>query len=108
MKEEKIIYFILIVLFLLFFYGIFSIAAKRLQLKKYSRIELGMLEEEMLNIMGGGYNKSLLKNGSVKYEWRLNGTSSSAGGVRSYSGVKKVDIYCKEGEVIEVRPYNVH
>ena len=70
-----------------------------------------MKESEMLSIMGGGYNRSLLKNNRIKYEWRINATSTGVSnrGVssRSYSGVKKVDIYTKDGYVEEVRPYNV-
>ncbi len=57
--------------------------------------------------MGGGYNKSSLKNNRFKYEWRMNATSYGQYGVRSYQGVKKVDIYIKDGVVEEIRPYNV-
>lgn len=70
-----------------------------------------MSEDEMLSIMGGGYNKSLLKNNRVKYEWRINATSSSYSSkgfsTRVYNGVKKVDIMVKDGLVEEVKPYNV-
>jgi len=81
------------------------------QLQRYWEIQIGMSEYEMLDIMGEGYNRSLLKNNRVKYEWRINATSygSSYKGVsvRSYSGVKKVTIYTKDGYVEEVKPYNV-
>ncbi len=72
-------------------------------------IELGMSEEEMLDIMAGyKYNKSLLKNDRVKYEFRFTNSSSySYRGYRTYQGVRKVAIYCKSGIVEEVRPYNV-
>ena len=67
------------------------------QLQRYWNVEIGMPEEEMLDIMGEGYNRSFLKNNRVKYEWRINATSvgSSYKGTsfRSYSGVKKVTIY---------------
>lgn len=66
-----------------------------------------MPEDEMLSIMGDHYNKSLLKNGRVKYEWRIRASSHSVYGVRFYSGVRKVSIYVKDGVVEEVRPYNV-
>ena len=73
--------------------------------------QLQRYEEEMLDIMGEGYNRSFLKNNRVKYEWRINATSvgSSYKGTsfRSYSGVKKVTIYTKNGFVEEVKPYNV-
>ncbi len=81
------------------------------QLQRYWNVEIGMPEEEMLDIMGEGYNRSFLKNSRVKYEWRINATSvgSSYKGTsfRSYSGVKKVTIYTKNGFVEEVKPYNV-
>ena len=81
------------------------------QLESYWDIEIGMSEDEMLSIMGEGYNRSLLKNNRVKYEWRIEATSygSSYKGMsaRSYSGVKKVTIYIKNGYVEEVKPYNV-
>ncbi len=71
------------------------------QLQRYWNVEIGMPEEEMLDIMGD----------RVKYEWRINATSvgSSYKGTsfRSYSGVKKVTIYTKNGFVEEVKPYNV-
>lgn len=82
------------------------------QLQRYWNVEIGMPEEEMLDIMGEGYNRSFLKNNRVKYEWRINATSvgSSYKGTsfRSYSGVKKVTIYTKNGFVEEVKPYNVY
>ncbi len=82
------------------------------QLQRSEEIQIGMPEREMLSIMGDGYTKSLLKNNRVKYEWRINGRSygSSYNGVsvRSYSGVKKVGIYVKDGLVEEVRGFNLN
>lgn len=70
-----------------------------------------MKEKDMLEIMGKGYNRSLLKNNRVKYEWRINassyGTSYKGVSARTYSGVKKVTIYTINGYVEEVRPYNI-
>lgn len=90
----------------------FSIGNKKVkQLKKYWEIEIGMSEYEMLDIMGNGYNRSLLKNNRAKYEWRINassyGSSYNGVSVRNYSGVKKVVIYTKDGYVEEVKPYNI-
>ena len=66
---------------------------KQQQLKRYWDITLGMSEHEMLSIMGYGYNRSLLKNGRIKYEWRINassfGVSTKGFSSRTYSGVKK-------------------
>lgn len=77
------------------------------RLRNYEKIYLGMEENEMLRIMGGHPNKTLFKDGRIKYEWRINGSSISQGSVRFYSGVKKVSIYVKNGLVEEVRPLNV-
>ena len=78
------------------------------QRNKIDSITLGMPEAQMLEIMGGRYNKSLLKNNRIKYEWRYsNGHSYSCKGFRTYSGVRKIDIYCKDGFVEEVKPYNI-
>ena len=91
--------------------GIYVLNRKRKQLKRYLRIEIGMPENEMLLIMGDGFVRSLLKDNRKKYEWRMNATSTAVShngiSVRSYDGVKKVDIIVKDGYVEEVRPYNV-
>lgn len=73
------------------------------QLKKYKKIRVLMSEYDMLQIMGKGYKKSSLKNNRCKYEWRINASGSGS----SYRGVKKVDIYVKNGLVEEIRPYNI-
>lgn len=81
------------------------------QLQRYWDVEIGMTEDEMLDIMGDGFNRSLLKNNRKKYEWRINarsyGTSYKGVSTRTYAGVKKVTIYTKDGFVEEVKPYNV-
>ena len=86
-------------------------AKKRAKLRRYKNIQIGMPEDEMLSIMGKGYSRSLLKNNRTKYEWRIKASSTgySSGGVstRTYTGVRKVDIYCKDGYVEEVKPYNI-
>lgn len=78
---------------------------------------LGMSEHEMLEIIdrtfyGGKHNKSLLKNNRVKYEWRISngisqGFSYKGFSTREYTGVKKLDVYCKDGVVVEIKPYNL-
>lgn len=83
----------------------------REQLDRYWDVQIGMSEIMMLNIMGEGYDRSLLKNGRVKYEWRINassyGTYYKGFSTRNYTGVRKVTIYTKDGFVEEVKPYNV-
>lgn len=109
MESLSIVMFVvlLIVIIISIYLGI----KKTRQLQKYWDVEIGMSEDEMLSIMGKGYNRSLLKNNRVKYEWRINassyGTSYKGFSTRTYTGVKKVTIYTKNGYVDEVKPYNV-
>ena len=91
---------------------IVSHSIQKSQKNRIESIELGMSEDEMLGIMGKGYNKSLLKDGRVKYEWRYSNESStgySYAGVstRKYHGVRKATVYCKDGFVEEVKPFNM-
>lgn len=100
------------VIILLALFAVFVIAGiigvkRRAKLRRYTSIQIGMSESEMLAIMGKGYNRSLLKNNRTKYEWRINASSSGYGSTRIYSGIRKVDIYVKDGYVEEVKPYNV-
>ena len=111
--DNMVEFMIIMVLIVILFFLLFSCIGKKKidQLQRYWDVEIGMTEHEMLKIMGNGYNRSLLKNNRIKYEWRINATSygSSYKGfsARSYSGVKKVTIYTKNGYVEEVKPYNV-
>ena len=102
---------IIAVVFIAAIIGLIVGISQREQLRRYDKVTLGMSESEMLKIMGKGYNRSLLKNNRVKYEWRINATSRSTRykgmSITSHSGVHKVDIYVKDGVVEEVRPYNV-
>lgn len=110
MNDEMLYLIIVGVLALAIIVWIVDIA-KHAQLKRYRKIHIGMSEVDMLAIMGGGYNMSSLKGDKRKYEWRINarssGTSYKGYSTRSYTGVKKVDIYTKNGFVEEIRPYNV-
>lgn len=106
------VYVIVIILACVAIIGSMIASNKKLkQLKRYWEIQRGMTEAEMLEIMGKGYNRSLLKNNRVKYEWRINatshGTSYKGTSTRTYTGVKKVDIYVKDGLVEEVKSHNV-
>ena len=81
------------------------------KLQKYWDVEIGMTDHEMLSIMGEGYSRGILKNNRVKYEWRINaksyGSSFKGVSVRSYTGVRKVTIYTRNGYVEEIKPYNI-
>ena len=76
---------------------------------------LGMSEDEMLEIMGDNYNRSLLRDGITMYEWIYSsggvvGSAYMSNGIGFGGGTKingsKVDIVCRNGVVEEVRPYN--
>lgn len=95
--------YILGVIFLVMIIVIIRDIERIAQLKKYKKIRVLMGEYDMLQIMGKGYKKSSLKNNRCKYEWRINASGSGS----SYRGVKKVDIYVKNGLVEEIRPYNI-
>ena len=90
-----------------FIIAMVAMVAQHKQLRRYTDINIGMSENEMLSIMGGGYNVSSLKNNRKKYEWRINASSYGYKGYRTYSGVHKVAIYTKDGRVEEIKPYNV-
>lgn len=100
--------FFLLFVLLVSIWGVYSFSAKRKQLKTSQTIPIGMSEAKMLSLMGGGYTRSLLKNGRTKYEWRINASSYSSHGTTSYSGVQKATIYCKDGFVEEVRGFNIY
>ena len=96
---------------LLFILAMIPFIIRLNQMKRYRKITIGMTENEMLNIMGGRPIKSSLKNNRFKYEWRINASSTTSGSkgvyTTTYSGVKKVDIYTKDGYVEEIKPYNI-
>ena len=106
MTSSYISVYILILLSVIILAALYG-KSKRDQLKRYKQIYRGMSEQEMLRIMGGGYNRSLLSGNKVKYEWRIKASSYGLHGVRVYSGVSKVAIITRNGSVIEVRSHNV-
>ena len=72
-------------------------------LQKYKKVEIGMTEDEMLNIMGYNFTKTQLAH-QIKYEWYKE-TEYSTDLISSSSTIRKVSIYIKNGFVKEVRPY---
>lgn len=121
MLSTETIIIILLVVLAVCIIALFLMPDKLKRMKKYTDVYIGMSESNMLEIIGGGYAKSSLKNNVTKYEWRINGSSHTTsrpanrpvnyGGVHiadtQYSGVKKLDIYVKDGLVEEIRPYNI-
>lgn len=117
MLSTETMIIILLVVLAVCIIALFLMPDKLKRMKKYTDVYIGMSESDMLEIIGGGYAKSSLKNGVTKYEWRINGSSHTTsrpanyGGVHYadtyYSGVKKLDIYVKDVIVEEIRPYNI-
>ena len=109
---SKLIFFFIIFIIFSFIYKIVSQHRRLSKLRRSELVQIGMDEEEMLSIMGGGYTISYLKNNRIKYEWRINakssGTSYKGISSRSYTGVKKATIYVKNGVVEEVLGYNLY
>ena len=101
-----------IVVFSVCFWVISRFRRRVSQLRNYVNISLGMPEQQMLSIMGPGYNRSLLRDGTVRYEWHISGVSSgfiNDGFVTmAHDEGSKVDILCDRGVVIEVIPFNVN
>ncbi len=82
-------------------------AKRKQQLLRSEMIEIGMSERDMLEIMGNGYTLSKLKNNRKKYEWKISASSYGRNGYRTYYGVQKATIYCKNGMDEEVRGTNL-
>lgn len=114
LKVRLIVVFVVIAVIYLLIYVAMGQSAirKRKKLGRYWKVEIGMPENEMLDIMGNGYNRSLLQNNRVKYEWRIQASSSgytyyNGASTNSYSGDRKVEIYVKDGCVEEIISNNV-
>lgn len=64
------------------------------QLQRYWDIEIGMTEKEMLDIMGDGFDRSLLKNNCIKYEWRIN-VNSRHSRVKKWLFIRRMALWRK-------------
>ena len=111
MDSSKLILIEALVIMVFLFLLAFIISApkrKRFKrLRRYLDIQIGMSEQDMLDIMGDGYSRSLLKDNRIKYDWRVtfsNYNSSTGVGSLLNSGVS---VYTKDGYVEEVKPYNI-
>ena len=111
MDSSKLILIEALVIMVFLFLLAFIISApkrKRFKrLRRYLDIQIGMSEQDMLDIMGDGYSRSLLKDNRIKYDWRVtfsNYNSSTGVGSLLNSGVR---VYTKDGYVEEVKPYNI-
>ena len=91
---------------------VFSAYKKEQFTQNYKQIDYGMSKEEVIQILGEKYTKSLLKGGIEKLEWRMDTLGSSfrvAKGmyVHSNGKVRKVSIKFKDDKVIEVNAVNM-
>ncbi len=75
-NSEALILLMLLISFAVPICMIINLSQKLNQLKRYADIKIGMHEQEMIRIMGSGFNKNVLKNNRVKYEWRINSSNS--------------------------------
>ena len=48
---------------------------RKARLYRYEDIEIGMTEDEVIDLMGFNYTQSLLGRGEIKYEWKIQKTS---------------------------------
>lgn len=51
------------------------------------------------------YSLSSYSDNRYKYEWLANGSKTKVG--NNIRGIGKVDVYVKDGKVIEISPFNV-
>lgn len=80
---------------------------KKARLYKYEEIELGMSEDEVIDLMGFNYSENLLGRGKTKYEWRLNGFGFIRYGFFHWMPTKSVEVYVKNGKVYKVLANNM-
>ena len=86
-------FILLIICFLIYRYIVKREAIKYNLLNNYRLIDIGIEENDIFPIMGSSFNKSLLENGDIRYVW----------GKKD----RYVEITCREGVVVEVKPFNV-
>ena len=83
--DENYLYIIIPVIFSLIFLSliIWLVIAKNRQISDFKNraklIEIGMTKQQVIEIMGEKYSKSVEKNGNEIYEWkyRINGNGSA-------------------------------
>ena len=80
------------------------------RLRGYQDVVEGMSEQDMLSVMGGGYSISVLNGNTVKYEWRINGSTNTSGVLfkgavyahTEQTEAQRVIIYVRNGAVTEI------
>lgn len=113
LKDLNALYVIIGLIIVVAIYFIYVYWKRQAALQRYVDLKIGMSESRMLLIMGNDleYNVSQLKDNRKKYEWRINARSTTyySHGIAStdYTGVKKLDVYLKDGCIEEIRPYNI-
>lgn len=93
-----------------FVWTIVSITTKKVTMKHYKKVHIGMSEKEMLSIMGGKPIVSNYQNKN-KFEWYLKAVSSTYynNGVANtvHSPKQSVIITTENGIVTAVEPHNL-
>lgn len=80
---------------------------RKARLYRYEEIEIGMSEDEVIDLMGFHYSQSLLSRGRTKYEWKVNGSMFLNNGIFHFIPTKSVEVYVKGGEVYKVLSHNM-
>lgn len=80
---------------------------RKARLYKYEDIEIGMTEDEVIDIMGFNYTQNLLGHGKIKYEWKINGVGFWQFGLFNWMPTKSVEVYVKNGKVYKVLANNM-
>lgn len=81
-------------------------------IENYKKINYGMSKEDVIELLGDGYTKSLLKGGVEKLEWRIDKSGATvrvASGVYMHSRgkVRKVTVKFQDNKVIELNALNM-
>lgn len=85
-------------------------------ISNYDLINIGMSKSEAINLLGGGYSISILKNGEEKYTWKIRVGSTTHSyrwfkgySTRDYTGsvTKRVTLVFKNNSVIEKTAANL-
>lgn len=80
---------------------------RKARLYRYEDIEIGMTEEEVIDLMGFNYTQSLLGRGKIKYEWKVNGVGFWQFRMFNWIPSKSVEVYIKRGKVYKVLANNM-
>ena len=108
--SETGIKILLILMLVRFVWSIVSITMKKITMKHYKKVRIGMSEEEMLSVMGGRPSISNYQN-KKKFEWFMKGGSSTYynNGIANtvHTPKQSVVITTENGIVTAIEPHNI-